>query len=153
MNVTNMNRRKFFHASLLGAGAILTVSKTGIVLNSALAADPDATVTKQNYIHDASAGTFKDEEKDKKKFAKHEKKITKYFKKAAKKAEKEVADLFPKASSVTPNCSMCKHYKKPDGGYGECAMVGAKGDVKVFEKGWCKVWSIDKKKVGPAGKA
>lgn len=152
MNVTKMNRRKFFHASLLGAGAILTISKTGIVLNSALAADPDATITKQNYIHDISAGVFKDD-KDKVKYAKHEKKISKYFKKMAKKAEKEIAEVYPKASSVQPSCLMCKHFKKPEGGYGTCAMVGAKGDIKVYEKGWCKVWAINKKKVGPAGKA
>lgn len=152
MEIKKLTRRNFFKVSALFAGTVVTVSNKPGLLSTALAANPDDTITKQNYISDVSTGEFKDEKKDKKKFEKHEKKITKELKKAAKEEKSTVEEFFPKASEIKPMCLYCTHYKKPEGGYGECAMVGAKGDVKVSEKGWCKVWAINKSKVTEAAK-
>ncbi len=150
MKIEKLTRRNFFKASTLLAGAVVTIGSKPGLFSTALAANPDDSIDKQNYIHDASTGEFKDGDKDKKKYEKHEKKITKHLKKAAKKADKSVEEAYPSASSVKPMCNVCTHYKKPADGYGECAMVGARGDVKVHEKGWCKVWAINKSEVEAA---
>lgn len=146
MEIKKLSRRKFFKASALFAGALVTVSNRPGLLSTALAANPDDAITKQNYIHDVTAGEFKSD-KDEKKYNKHAKKISKALEKAAKKEKKTVEEMYPSASDLKPMCLYCKHYKDAKDGYGNCAMVGATGDKKVFEKGWCKVWAINKKEV------
>lgn len=137
MNIKKLSRRNFFKASAIALGSIVTIQKGNGLLSTALAANPDDSITKQNYIHDVAGGKFKDD-KDKAKFDKHQGKIDKHLKK------------IKKTGDIKPMCKYCTHYKKPEGGYGECAMVGAKGDKKVHEKGWCKVWAINKKEVEAA---
>jgi hypothetical protein len=121
-------RRSFLKGLIVGLGSVATLTKFPFIQN-AFAANADQKLVdtkKQGYVHDVGATAPVDP-----KFAAH---------------KKQIAD---KKGTALPACHNCKQYKDPAGGYGTCAMVGAtKGsDIRVHEKGWCKVWQIDTTKI------
>jgi hypothetical protein len=125
-----LNRRTFFKKSIFAALSLPLIGKTTGLFQNAFSADKpsDSGIKKQGYVHDVA-------ELEKMKTAKPAdyKKYKKYVK--------------AKTADFQPNCSNCTFYKKPEGEWGSCAMVGAnkKPNKWVFQNGMCKVYNQNKK--------
>lgn len=123
----SISRRDMLKKSLLGIVGVPLAIKTLGINTIARAADAlkDAKVSRMDYIHsvvDAADPAHKDHAK----LSKNAK-----FKKY-------------KTDGFLPKCDNCKQYKKPDGDWGNCAMVGARGEKNgmfVFKDGMCKVYA------------
>lgn len=128
-----MKRRDFLKSSFIGLGFTAIFGKaTGILGQVAKAADAaiallkDASITKQKYIHSVNA---------------EDKAVTEFVAAITKKK-------MAKYPGKIPMCINCKQFKKPNGDYGTCAMVGAKGkkaDDWVYKDGLCKVYMANAK--------
>jgi hypothetical protein len=133
----NINRRSFLKTTTFTLPASLLIARlSGLGQNLQAGEARDAKILAkktQGYVHDVYVTKPSD-----KKFAKHQKKIGKKLKKITDKDE----------SGILPACTNCKHFKNVKDGWGTCSMVKATGDggPRVFEKGWCKVWTFDKTK-------
>jgi len=126
-----LNRRTFFKKSLFGAFALPIFAKASGLLENAIAkaaAASDSAIKKQGYVHN-----YTELDALEKSDAKAYKKYSKYIK--AKKA------------GIQPKCTNCKFYKKAEGDWASCAMVGAtkKPGKWVYKDGMCKVYNRNKK--------
>lgn len=115
----NLSRRHLIKATVLGLLAMPFLGLAKALQRS------DTKVKAQGYIHDVFQAA-NPEHKDHKKLSK-----IKPYKKF-------------KTDKFIPKCDNCKHYKAPEGDYGTCTMVGARGKRPgqfVFKNGLCKVYA------------
>lgn len=153
-------RRNFLKWSALGIGGL------GLGLERVIAAAADAKKETKEKTKKAAKGAKKAAKKAGKKFSDAKVKLQNYIhninekkpekpiaKKAYERHQKDIAKELKakgKKADVLPMCINCKQYKKPEGEWGQCVMVGAMGQKGkwVYEKAWCQVWQIDKSKIG-----
>lgn len=128
------NRRNFIKSTLFGLGSLGFIGKISGLSNEAFAAGNDSKIKKQGYISKGQPT---------------EKASIKKYKVHTKKLNKALAKVGKAEGSTNPKCKNCKYFKTKNlpEGYGKCAMVGATGKPgkMVNAKGWCKVWSVNKK--------
>ena len=126
----NLNRRNFFKKSLLGAFALPVFAKASGLFQTVLAkaAASDSAIKKQGYMHSY-------------------KKIDELAKSDAKTYNKYKKYIKAKKDGFQPSCANCKFYKKVEGDWASCAMVGAnkKPGKWVYKDGMCKVYNKNKK--------
>ena len=126
-----LSRRNFFKKSLFGAFALPLFAKASGLLQTVTAkeAASDSAIKKQGYVHH-----YKEIDKLATSDAKAHKKYSKYNK--------------AKKDGFQPSCANCKFYKKAEGDWATCAMVGAnkKPGKWVYKDGMCRVYNKNKKK-------
>ena len=125
-----LNRRNFFKNSILSLAALPFVSKATGIFQTAEAKDApsDSKIKKQGYVHNYAE-------------------LDKMEASAPKKYKKYKKYIGAKKDGFQPKCANCKFYKKAEGDWASCSMVGAtkKPGKWVYKDGMCKVYNRNKK--------
>lgn len=122
-----LSRRKMLKNSFLSIIGLPLILKGLGLANIAKSeeARKDAAVKNMGYIHDVIAASDPKHDDHKNLL-----KINNYSKN--------------KTAKFTPKCDNCKYYKQPEGDWGTCTMVGARGASNkkyVYKNGICKVYA------------